>query len=852
MRDCKGAVTVFITLILIPAIIITGTGVDLARISAARSMARNANLLALNATLTMYDALLQDLYGLFAVMQDDEELATMLDVYIRSTLFAEEVTDAQVNIFGRLLEREGIQLAIDGLDPLSNEQILSRQIEEFAKWRAPVAIIADIIERLSEGEAMRTARADQEAVDQMTALEDSLQDVFERYEALRNRINRLSTDYIREEQLAFTTINAFMNRIHAQLQELLRVRGLFQAAAEAEEVDIVRRNSLEDQYHAIKRNIQNIVTGQGSVGSNWIHATEDQPGRWGNPNGDSGLGLEQIRNNSIQRLTNFKPQFDELVTMANAVDQQRRAVETRISNLRSQLDSQGGNMSAGLADGMRETLDFYELLLLHDFGPLAETMREQNRNNISNGAIRILNDIQAFGHVTNNQVTGESRVSMTNLSTLGTNPGYFDIWFDGPASEDRLQRFVNLTQANRTYTAPRSAVHFREISNAHAAAFDALNNLPGLRTEPADPNEADEDNNSLVREFTTIIRTLQGLLRLDDSYFVGATGYTPPAGNRPLAFCQSSGIRLGFSFQVNQYGGHRSVLGHVRGVLGGSVGFADVLQAAMRELVDRTLLVTYGNHMFTHRITNLDSNAPRAISMTGHEFGTSINYFYRTELEFLIAGHNTAAANLRSVSWAIMGIRLLANLVASYTIGGVNSTIIAWKAKIGAIPIVGKVLMWLVRPLWVFGESILDLRDMLQGHAVPVIKTDVSQWSFLKGGRNHNAAGIFSLYYRDYLTIFLLSTDSNTLARRMGNLMMLNVTNVRHNINADRGTMEGTSRANKMDFRRANTAFSSTISSGSVPFLFISQPMVQNDARWAGGRPPRAFNLPPITDYRGY
>ena len=36
-RNCKGAVTVMVTLLLIPAILITGTGVDLARIYSARS-----------------------------------------------------------------------------------------------------------------------------------------------------------------------------------------------------------------------------------------------------------------------------------------------------------------------------------------------------------------------------------------------------------------------------------------------------------------------------------------------------------------------------------------------------------------------------------------------------------------------------------------------------------------------------------------------------------------------------------------------------------------------------------------------------------------------------------------------
>ena len=49
-RDCRGAVTVFVTLMLVPAVLISGTGVDLARLYVARSEIQDANQLAANAT----------------------------------------------------------------------------------------------------------------------------------------------------------------------------------------------------------------------------------------------------------------------------------------------------------------------------------------------------------------------------------------------------------------------------------------------------------------------------------------------------------------------------------------------------------------------------------------------------------------------------------------------------------------------------------------------------------------------------------------------------------------------------------------------------------------------------------
>ena len=88
-RSCRGAVTVFVTLMLIPAVLVSGSGVDIARLYTARSEIRDANQLAANSALASYNALLQDLYGLFGIMKSDDELASMMDEYIKLALFGE-------------------------------------------------------------------------------------------------------------------------------------------------------------------------------------------------------------------------------------------------------------------------------------------------------------------------------------------------------------------------------------------------------------------------------------------------------------------------------------------------------------------------------------------------------------------------------------------------------------------------------------------------------------------------------------------------------------------------------------------------------------------------------------------
>ena len=66
----RGSVTIFITLILIPTIIITAVFIDGARIKLYSNQAVMAADNYAEAVLTQYDNLLKELYGIFAVSQD--------------------------------------------------------------------------------------------------------------------------------------------------------------------------------------------------------------------------------------------------------------------------------------------------------------------------------------------------------------------------------------------------------------------------------------------------------------------------------------------------------------------------------------------------------------------------------------------------------------------------------------------------------------------------------------------------------------------------------------------------------------------------------------------------------------
>ena len=73
-RKTKGAISIFLVLIMLPMFTCAGLIVDGARISAARTSVTGAGDLAMNAALSEYDEILKDVYGLFAMYVTTEEL----------------------------------------------------------------------------------------------------------------------------------------------------------------------------------------------------------------------------------------------------------------------------------------------------------------------------------------------------------------------------------------------------------------------------------------------------------------------------------------------------------------------------------------------------------------------------------------------------------------------------------------------------------------------------------------------------------------------------------------------------------------------------------------------------------
>ncbi len=163
-KRVDGAISLMLVAILLPTMLLSGLMVDLSRYSMAKALISSAGDLTLNAALADYDGILQDVYGLFAVSQDDDELYANLSDYFKTTLVSGGVVSeaesddyvttlldniAQYLYIGESGEANIVNLfdmdiqtdsAVSGVEDstLENEEILKKQIVEYMKYRAPI------------------------------------------------------------------------------------------------------------------------------------------------------------------------------------------------------------------------------------------------------------------------------------------------------------------------------------------------------------------------------------------------------------------------------------------------------------------------------------------------------------------------------------------------------------------------------------------------------------------------------------------------------------------------------------------------------------------------------------------
>lgn len=217
-KRARGSISVLLCMILLPMVTYSTMIIDATRLQAVRSNIAGAGELALNAIMSDYNVLLEEMYGLFANCNDEAELQDALKAYFQQTVegrflpeqglddqyvqrFLNGAVDTMFDADGNAIEQEITDFLRVQLDDtflagpvqgsaLANPNTMKRQIIEYMKYRGPVSVASTILGKL---DYFNNASTQVDACDKKVKYTEKLGDLqdpcLEAYEAIESEYN---------------------------------------------------------------------------------------------------------------------------------------------------------------------------------------------------------------------------------------------------------------------------------------------------------------------------------------------------------------------------------------------------------------------------------------------------------------------------------------------------------------------------------------------------------------------------------------------------------------------------------------------------------------------------------------
>lgn len=150
------------------------------------------------------------------------------------------------------------------------------------------------------------------------------------------------------------------------------------------------------------------------------------------------------------------------------------------------------------------------------------------------------------------------------------------------------------------------------------------------------------------------------------------------------------------------------------------------------------------------------------------------------ETEYIICGHRDDRDNLLDVVNRIILIRTALNTAYLMTDAEKGSQVHTLAASLTAIlPFMEPVVYMLIMTAWGYAESIADVRDLLAGGSVPLMKNrttwKLSLTALMDGKLEETGRRSEGMDYSDYLRILLLATKRNSKYERIENILQANI-----------------------------------------------------------------------------
>lgn len=777
-KASRGIITVFVTMIMVPVVAFTGTMVDVARLKLYSSQAAMAADTYGEMALSEYDNLLKELYGLFAVTQNEDGLQAIED-YAKYINYSFNPSGDGVVTKGFMPYQSAavnVSYAVLENSALSETNILMTQISEFMKFRVVQSVLEQtwIIDSLTKFENMSTEMEVVEARNNITEASTGILTKVQEYYELLERIAAYS-DYQTTKKESYDTYAKNLKEIagstdYQKYADYLENKEVIDAAKQRVEEAKAAVAAYEAQ---LASQPSADTTGETTDGTETT-TTVPTPPPGPDPEDeklaaqyvDAGAyvsSLHQLLKNDSLDNDGDKIKFGDVEGVIRDLDGVARALDTELQSLSENIATLNAKLDScsdeNLKQGIKE-----EIGMLSEIAEMSEDfMATVQLFHDNANADQDWRNLQLW--VVETEKMKEQKQSLIDGKGLtGEFVTYIVYeWYDFEMYNAEANEFY---QALKKFCTEGSSVNSNKGTKEEAET--KINDAKDVNTE-----KIEDVNNE-----------------------------DPPPNLRDIPSSVSKDLK--------DSGSKAEIPGLGDFVMGGT-DFSTMATGAL----DKFLVAEYAYGMFSSRVTGVDPEADEDSgegsddyvdeSLTGVEMSEDINYLYGAELEYLIAGYDESEKNLDYTRNCIWGIRMTMNFISTYTIDEIDDTIseisrlvsdavLATGIGAPAAALIRVALSGALR-LGVAGmETYYDWEDLKARKKVLFYKSELddmtaytevqefleSYGESLGGAPSEDGEGGddegFAMSYEDYVFVLMvLFTNSDNLVGRTANLITLNV-----------------------------------------------------------------------------
>lgn len=793
----KGAISVFLTLILLPVLLLGGLTVDAARVYMAKVVISDAGEMAMNAGLAQYEDRLHDEYGLLVMKKSPEAMEAELAGYFDKSLNGKGIPGAEdYNKILDLVSKQFDAINLEG-SQIYKTEVEKQQIVEYMKYRAPVCLAELVLEKLDELKDTKKKAEAMEAQMEFGEAMEECQDSMEEAKKALDELNDLLNAYPSQSE-----IEAELEATHQEYT--IRVsRCLLMIAAISQYGEADGRNDAEASAKSYIEAAKGVSRGdnadsQGSfekyINCLYYQAGEDAAG---------GLGKvldahrEAEPDEDTPEYEAWKERMEELEELSSDYDSAKEAVEGYPNDLRAiAIDGikvhtdviqdywEKSRQGRKLAESAYKKLEIVK-------EKLEEASRKWNTWSEKTAALgdkagSMQESVDEYGKFF---ADGDPANDKDNLGILmehvKTDRLYFNEMRDILTEEKFFGKSIAQTDNNAQYNtylgkaneAVDSSVNsYERIESIREAGFvgnyyhTTISNAYAMRRIDSEPfylklidycktSESSEGNAKKSEVNTKLDKSKDAGedAKSENGYpeYTWAMDGGMPSVLLGLVANEDADDMANVGGDVNNKKGRKNTISKFKTSISEASSFLDKLDEMIAKNLENLYVAEYAMQMLSYYTVDMKDGSKisedQVIGLSGYKLKE--HKPYKAEVEYVLWGNKSSATNIRNTVMTIFGIRLLINSFFAFT----DSEIVG-SAKAAAVVIAGwapyliPVVQVIVQLAFAGIETAGDVGKLKEGYGVTILKSKETWASMPYFGNNTDGV---TLDYSEYLRIFL-------------------------------------------------------------------------------------------------